>query len=212
MIGRIRTAFHKSLQAPPAASRRAVLLAGCAAAVASATQAQSAPVVTLFGDSIVAGYGLSPADGLARQLEMALAAQGVTAAVRNAGVPGEPSPGGLARLDASVKKDTVVCVVEFGGNDRRLGLPETLTHDSLDEIVQRLLTRGVTVIVAENGGLGRMQREIAEAHGATFYPNLFAGVGREMRQPDGVHPNATGERIIAQALAPVVAQALRDHR
>ncbi|MBS0361424.1 MAG: arylesterase [Proteobacteria bacterium] len=195
-------------------SRRAAIGGSVAALAASVARGQAAPppVVTLFGDSIVAGYGLAPADGLARQLELALAARDVTAVVRNAGVPGEPSPGGLARLDASVRKDTAVCVVEFGGNDRRLGLPESLTHDSLDQIVQRLRARGVTVIVAENGGLGRIQREIAEARGAIFYPNLFAGTGRDMRLPDGVHPNAAAERIMAQALAPVVAQALRDHR
>lgn len=188
----------------------ALLTGGLATAETRAARAQaSAPVVTLFGDSIAAGYGLTPEDGLAHQLQLALAGLGVGAVVRNAGVPGDPSPGGLARLNASVRKDTAVCVVEFGGNDRRLGLPESLTRESLDSIVRQLRARGISVIVAENGGLGRLQREIAEANGATFYPNLFAGVGPDMRQPDGVHPNAAGERIIAQALAPVVAQALR---
>jgi acyl-CoA thioesterase-1 len=212
MIGRIRIPFHKPFRRKP--MHRRILLLGClaAAAAASAAQGQPAPVVTLFGDSIVAGYGLAPADGLARQLELALAALGVSAVVRNAGVPGDPSPGGLARLNASVRRDTAVCVVEFGGNDRRLGLPQAMTHDSLDGIVRQLVARGVSVIVAENGGLGRMQRDIAEANGAIFYPNLFAGVGPGLRQPDGVHPNAAGERIIAQALAPVVAEALRARR
>lgn len=212
MIERNRTSFHKPLR--EGASRRAALAAFLAVAAVPAARAPAArahaapPVVTLFGDSIAAGYGLSPADGLAHQLELALAALGVSARVRNAGVPGDPSPGGLARLGASVRKDTVVCVVEFGGNDRRLGLPETLTRDSLDSIVKQLRARGMTVIVAENGGLGRLQREIAEANGAIFYPNLFAGIGPDMRQPDGVHPNAAGEHVIAQALAPVVAKAL----
>ncbi|MBS0333097.1 MAG: arylesterase [Proteobacteria bacterium] len=207
MIGRIRTAFHNPLQAP----RRAVLLGGLAAACAAAASGQAAPpVATLFGDSIVAGYGLPPADRMARQLELALAGLGVAATVRDAGVPGDPSPGGLARLSASVRGDTAVCVVEFGGNDRRLGLPQAVTRDSLDGIVKQLTARGVTVIVAGNGGLDRLQREVAEAHGAIFYPDIFAGAAPGMRLPDGVHPDAAGERAIAKALAPVVAQALRE--
>lgn len=205
MIGRNRTSFHKLFR-----ERRALLLSGLALAASSSTaRGQTPPVVTLFGDSIVAGYGLSPADGMAHQLELALAALGVAATVRNAGVPGDPSPGGLARLNASVRKDTAVCVIEFGGNDRRLRLPEAMTHDSLEAIVKQLKARGVTVIVAENGGFGPLQRKVAEANDAIFYPNLFAGVGADMRQPDGVHPNAAGEVVIARALAPVVAQALR---
>jgi acyl-CoA thioesterase-1 len=192
--------------------RRMVLTALLAAAATTpATAGQDGSVVTLFGDSIAAGYGLAPADGLARQLETALAGLGIRAEVRNAGVPGDSSPRGLARLNGSVRKDTAVCIVEFGGNDRRLGLPEALTRDSLDAIVKQLKARGVTVVLVGlgAGARGEVYRQVAEANQVTLYPDLFVGVGPELRQPDGVHPNAAGAAVIARGLAPLVAEALR---
>lgn len=195
----------------------AALAAGPAPRVRAAAEpvpqppAAPAPVVTLFGDSIAAGYGLNPSDGLASQLQAALAGLGIAAVVRNAGVPGDPSPRGLARLNGSVRKDTAVCVVEFGGNDRRLGLPEALTRDSLEAIVEQLKARGVTVVLVGMGAgaRGELYRQLAEANHVALYPDLFAGVGPDLRQPDGVHPNAEGAKVIARGLAAVVAEALR---
>ncbi|HEX2815839.1 MAG TPA: GDSL-type esterase/lipase family protein [Phenylobacterium sp.] len=192
--------------------RRTLILTLLAAlAAAPAVHAQTPPVVTLFGDSIAAGYGLSPADGLANQLQAALAALGIQAVVRNAGVPGDSSPRGLARLNGSVRKDTTLCIVEFGGNDRRLGYPEALTRDSLTAIVKQLKARGVTVVLAGLGAgqRGDLYRQIAEANHLALYPDLFAGVGPDLRQPDGVHPNPAGAKVIARGLAAVVADALR---
>jgi acyl-CoA thioesterase-1 len=193
----------------PAFPRRTVLLTLAALACASAARAQARPVITLFGDSIAAGYSLSPADGLANQLQVALAALGVDAVVRNAGVPGDTAPGGLGRLNASVRKDTTLCIVEFGGNDRRMGYPEALTRDSLEAIVKRLRDRGVIVVLAGAGARDGLYREIAEADHVALYPHLFAGVTSDMRQADGVHPNPAGAKVIARGLAAVVAEALR---
>ncbi len=179
------------------------------AAVPVAAGAQSAPVVTLFGDSIAAGYGLSPTDGLASQLQAALADRGIQAVVRNAGVPGDSSPRGLARLSGSVRKDTAVCIVEFGGNDRRLGLPETLTRESLDTIVKQLKDRGITVVLVGAGARSELYSQIAAANHVALYPHLFAGVTPDQRQPDGVHPNPAGAKVIARGLAAAVAEALR---
>jgi acyl-CoA thioesterase-1 len=190
--------------------RRALLVAVIAGGLAGPVRAaEAAPVVTLFGDSIAAGYGLAPSDGLAAQLQAALAELGIAAVVRNAGVPGDSSAGGLARLSGSVRKDTAVCIVEFGGNDRRLGFPEALTRDSLDAIVKQLKDRGVPVILVGLGARGEIHRQVAEANQAPLYPDLFAGVGPELRQADGVHPNAAGARVIAKGLAGLVAEALR---
>jgi acyl-CoA thioesterase-1 len=194
-------------------SRRTLLLATLGALAASrAAGAEAAPVVVLFGDSIAAGYGLTPADGLAQQLRAALARLGVRAEVRNAGVPGDTSAGGRGRLASSVRKDTAVCVVEFGANDRRLGYPQALTHESLDAIVKQLKARGVSIILAGMGAgpRGEVQRQVAEANQVALYPDIMAGVGPGLRQADGAHPNAAGEKIIAAGLAPLVAQALRS--
>jgi acyl-CoA thioesterase-1 len=193
----------------PAWSRRTALLA--ALALATAARAEAPPVVTLFGDSIAAGYGLAPDDGLASRLREALAELGVQAEVRNAGVPGDTSAGGRGRLDGAVRRDTAVCVVEFGGNDRRMGFPTSMTAENLDAIVKRLKTRGVAVILVAIGDAERRtaQRRVAEANGVPFDPDVFVGVGPALRQPDGIHPNAEGEKLIAASLAPLVAQALR---
>jgi acyl-CoA thioesterase-1 len=191
--------------------RRTLLLTLLAAlAAAPAGGAEAPPVITLFGDSIAAGYGLAPADGLANQLQTALAGLGIQALVRNAGVPGDSSPRGLARLTGSVRKDTTLCIVEFGGNDRRLGYPEALTRDSLDAIVKQLKDRGVTVVLVGlgAGARGELYRQVAEANHVALYPDVFAGVGPDLRQPDGVHPNPAGAKVIARGLATVVAEAL----
>jgi len=193
------------------AGRALVLVLLVSLAVTPAHAAQPAPIITLFGDSIAAGYGLSPADGLAAQLQAALAARGVQATVRNAGLPGDTSAGGLGRLNAWVRRDTTLCIVEFGGNDRRLGYPEALTRDSLDAIINQLQARGVTVVLTGFGAgpRGDLYRQLASAHRLALYPDLFAGVGPDMRQADGVHPNAAGEKVIANGLASVVGDALK---
>ena len=194
-------------------SRRLLLLAIPAAVAAGPVAAAEAPtVVTLFGDSIAAGYGLAPSDGLASQLEAALAGLGVHAVVRNAGVPGDSSPRGLARLSGSVRKDTTVCIVEFGGNDRRLGLPDALTRDSLDTIVKQLKARGVTVVLVGLGAgeRGELYRQIAQANHVALYPDVFEGVGPALRQPDGVHPSPAGAKVIARGLAGAVEAALQS--
>jgi acyl-CoA thioesterase-1 len=193
----------------PGLPRRTLLALLAILAAGPAAHAQAPPVVTLFGDSIATGYGLSPADGLANQLQIALAGLGVQAVVRNAGVPGESSPQGLGRLNGSVRRDTAVCLVEFGGNDRRQGLPESVTRQSLDAIVKQLKDRGVTVVLAGVGARSELYAEIAQANDVALYPHLFAGVTVNQRQPDGVHPNPAGARVIARGLAPLVAQALR---
>ena len=191
--------------------RRSLLLTLLCAASIPAEAAGPPAVLSLFGDSIAAGYGLKPADGLAAQLQAALAALGLPAIVRNAGVPGDTSAGGLGRLNASVRKDTTLCIVEFGGNDRRLGFPESLTRDSLDAIVKQLKARNVTVVLVGigAGARGELYRQVAAANQVVLYPDLFAGVGPDLRQADGVHPSAAGASVIARGLAGVVAEALR---
>jgi acyl-CoA thioesterase-1 len=190
--------------------RRTLLGAGAAALAGGRALAADPAVVTLFGDSIVAGFGLAPEDGLAAQLQASLAALGVTAVVRNAGIPGETSAQGRARVTA-VRRDTAVCVVEFGGNDARLGYPVTLTHDSLDAIVRELKARGVTVILmlAGRGERAEAARQVASENRLATFESTIRDGGPGLLQADGIHPNAAGERILAQSLAATVALALR---
>ncbi len=184
--------------------------------------AKAAPIVTVLGDSITAGLGLPAADALPAQLQQALAHLGVFATVRGAGVSGDTSAGGLARLDFSVQPDTTVCVVELGANDYLQSIDPADTAANLDHIVARLKARGIRVVLVggaapahSSGAYGRafdaLFPRIAAARHVILAPDLLAGVAGDpaLRQGDGLHPNAAGVRIIAARLAPAVARSLK---
>ena len=208
-------------QTPRSFPTRRVLIAGALAVWPGQGLAQSRRVVTVLGDSITAGLGLPSSAALPVQLQAQLRKLGANVVVRGAGVSGDTTAGGLARVDFSVQKDTDVCIVALGGNDLLMGLDPKRTKANLDKIVARLRARKITVVVAglqPPPVIGRAYaREfqavfpaVAKAHGALLYPNLLAGVAQVARlnQSDGFHPNAQGVVVIAQGLAPVVARAL----
>lgn len=209
-------------QTPRSFPTRRVLLAAALAAWPAAGLTQTRPVVTVLGDSITAGLGLPSSAALPVQLQAQLRKLGANAVVRGAGVSGDTTAGGLARVDFSVQKDTTVCIVALGGNDLLQGLDPKRTKANLDKIVARLRARKIAVVLAglqPPPVIGKAYaREfqavfpaVAKAHGAILYPNLLAGVAQVARlnQSDGFHPNAQGVIVIAQGLAPVVARALK---
>src|SRR5450755_803959 len=126
--------------APHTPSRRLLLAAAVASAAWPALGARRR-VVTILGDSITAGYGLAAAAALPARLEAALLRIGSGARVRGAGVSGDTTAGGLARLDFSVQGDTDVCIVALGGNDLLQGLEPATTRANLTSIVRRLRAR-----------------------------------------------------------------------
>jgi acyl-CoA thioesterase-1 len=203
--------------------RRALLAAGLAASLAPGAllAARRPPIVTVLGDSITAGLGLAAAEALPAQLAAALARRGVHAIVRAAGVSGDTTADGLARVDFSVQADTDVCLVALGGNDLLQGGDPKAVQANLTAIVRRLKARRFGVIVAGMQAPPQIGPAYARAFdaafpaaaragGAVLYPDLLAGVGRDQRllQRDAIHPNAAGARVIAERLAPVVARAL----
>lgn len=202
-------------------TRRGVLAAAAALLPAATAQAQTPPVVTVLGDSITAGYGLSSRDALPAQLQAALTRIGVPAVVRGAGVSGDTTAGGLRRV-AQVRDDTRVAVVALGGNDLLNFVPFEQTRSNLDAIVRRLQARGFRVVLtgmqapAELGAFaqafGAIFARVARERNVTYYPFLLEGVALDERynQDDLIHPNALGVRIIADRLAPVIARALRS--
>jgi acyl-CoA thioesterase I len=182
-------------------------------------------VVTLLGDSITAGYGLPARAALPARLQAALDRLGLSARVRGAGVSGDTTADGLARVDFSVQADTAVCVVALGGNDLLQGLDPRTMRANLEAIVRKLKARHIAVVVA---GLAAPRAigvayardfddvfpAVARDTGAILYPDLLAGVARipSLNQADGIHPNPAGVDIIATRLAPVVARSLRRVR
>ncbi len=206
---------------PSSLTTRRALIAAAALALPGAALAAPRRVVTLLGDSITAGFGLPARAALPARLQAELDRLGAGALVRGAGVSGDTTAGGLARLDFSVQKDTRVCVVALGGNDLLQGQDPKRTKANLDRIVARLRARKIAVVVAglkPPAVIGRSYaREfeavfaaVARAHGAALYPNLLAGVAQtpNLNQRDGFHPNAQGVQVIARGLAPVVLKAL----
>ena len=197
------------------------LAASLATLIAMPTLAARRAVVTILGDSITAGYGLPAAAALPAQLQLALGRLGVSAAVRGAGVSGDTTAGGLARVNFSVQPDTTLCIVALGGNDLLQGLDPRATRANLDAIVRRLKARGVGVLlagIAAPPAIGRAYAadfnaafaSVARAEHVAFYPDLLAGVGGDdaLEQRDGIHPNAAGAAAIARRLAPLVAKTL----
>lgn len=178
-------------------------------------------IVTVLGDSITAGLGLPRNQALPAVLETELNKLTRNVRVRGAGVSGDTSAAGLARVDFSVQSDTNVCVVAFGGNDLLQGIDPKKTSANLDRIITKLKARKIKVVLAGMApppALGRSYARdfaaifpaLARKHGVAIYPNLLAGVGGipRLNQRDGIHPNAEGVRIIVRGLAPVVARAL----
>jgi acyl-CoA thioesterase-1 len=157
------------------------------------------------------------------RLQAELARRGAPALVRGAGVSGDTSAGGQARVDFSVQGDTDICLVALGGNDLLQGLDPRTTRANLDRIIARLQKRGIGVVLAglqPPPAIGRsyardfaaLYADLAKVRHVPLYPNLLSGVGPGLKQRDGLHPNAQGAQVIAAGLAPVVARALTARR
>jgi acyl-CoA thioesterase-1 len=203
-------------------NRRLVLSGLSSAAAFPAAAASRPPVITVLGDSLTSGWGLTPTTALPAQLRTELSRIGVQATVRGDGVPGDTSAGGLSRV-GQVYRDTDVCVVMLGANDFLLSVDPRETERNLDAIVRRLRARKIDVVLAA-GQSPRRQRNaydaafdrvfptVARRNGVPLAPNLLGGVidRPSLLQPDRLHPNAQGVRVIASRLAPVVAKALRQ--
>jgi acyl-CoA thioesterase-1 len=170
-----------------------------------------------FGDSLTAGYGLPRGDGFAARLEAALRAEGRDVEVIDAGVSGDTTDMGLARLDWSVPADADAVIVELGANDALRGLPPAEARANLDAIVGRLTARGQKVLVAGmiaprnlgaayGAAFDPIFSQIATRHGALLYPFFLEGVAMRSDRtlPDGLHPNAEGVATIVAGILPEV--------
>jgi len=213
-------------QSPARLTRRTVVGAlGFSLAAPAALAAARPRVVTMLGDSITAGYGLAAADALPAQLAQAVQRLGVSVVVRAAGVSGDTSADGLARVGFSVQPDTEVCIVALGGNDLLQGADPKALYGNLRDIARRLKARGVTVVLAGMRAppaigaayarqFDAVYPDVARAEHLVLYPYLLDGVALNGRlnQRDAIHPNAAGVKVIAARLAPVVARTLKARR
>ncbi len=177
----------------------------------------------LLGDSLTAGYGLPAADGFAQQLQRTLSARGHDVLVLDAGVSGDTSAAGLARLDWSLADKPTHAVIELGANDALRGLSPQAMEANLDQIVNRLKAAGVNVLLAgmrAPRNLGADYREAFEGayrrlsakHSVALYPFFLDGLPgrRDLILSDGLHPNAEGVALIVGNILPAIEILLKE--
>lgn len=183
-----------------------------AAAAASETPR---PRIVVLGDSLTAGLGLAPGEAFSALLQERLDRESFRFEVVNAGLSGDTSAGGLRRMDWVLAGDVRILILALGGNDGLRGLPVPEMKLNLARVIERAKARGITVLLAgmeapPNLGTAyttafrQAFRELAREHEVAIMPFLLkdvAGVGA-LNQPDGIHPNAEGARLIAENLWP----------
>jgi acyl-CoA thioesterase-1 len=198
-----------------------------ACALASPAFAGSATIVAL-GDSLTAGYGLPTEDGLVPQLQAWLRAHGHDVTILNAGVSGDTTAGGLARLDWSLTPETQALIVTLGGNDMLRGLAPSEAKANLDQILKRTRAKGLPILLIglatpRNYGpdykaeFDAIYPALAQQYGTLLDRNLFAPLVANGADPaavapyfqnDGIHPNKQGVAMIVEALGPKVEELL----
>lgn len=177
--------------------------------------------VVAFGDSLSAGYGVGPGQSFPEQLQKALRDKGYDVEVANAGVSGDTTAGGLARLEWSVPQSADLIIVELGANDALRGVSPDITRTNLDAILQKLQDRGQATLLAgmiapPNMGVdyarnfNAIYADLAKEYGVPLYPFFLDGVAAEpnLNQDDAMHPNAEGIAIIVAKMLPMVTEAL----
>ena len=180
------------------------------AAVPAKPAAVARPRIAILGDSLTAGLGVATAASYPSLLQQRLDADGLDFEVVNAGVSGDTSAGGLARLDWALDGDVRILIVALGGNDGLRGLPAGELQHNLAQIVERAQARGITVILAGMEAPPNYGRDyivsfhtvypaLAAHYGLAFVPFLLQGVAGDetLNQRDGIHPTAAGARIVA---------------
>ena len=187
-------------------------------------------VIAALGDSLTQGYGLPVEDGFVPQLEAWLRDQGVDARIVNAGVSGDTTAGGLARVDWTLTPEVDGMIVALGGNDLLRGLDPAQARRNIEGILQAAETADVEVLLigmeapgnygpAYKEAFDALYPELAAAYQTAFLESFFAGLTedgvaadpaqlQQWFQSDGIHPNAEGVARIVARVGPEVLQLL----
>ena len=187
------------------------------AAVGPAYGSDNRVKIVALGDSLTAGLGLKTEATFPARLEQALIARGMAVEVINAGVSGDTTSGGLARLDWAVPDGTDAVILALGANDMLRGIDPKITREALTGIIQRLSDRHIAVLLAGMraarnmgadyaGAFDAIFPELASRFDLVFYPFFLDGVAgeRSLNQPDGIHPTEAGVQVIVARMLPTV--------
>jgi len=190
-------------------------------AILAAPATARAPVILDLGDSLTAGFGLPANEAFPAKLEAWLHRQGIAARVVNAGVSGDTTADGLARLDWALADKPDFVILELGANDALRGIDPSTVRDNLDKMIGKIQASGAKVLLVgmlapPNWGkeykraFDAVFPELAQAHRLPLYPFFLEGVAMkpELNQPDGIHPNERGVAVLVDRIAPMVARLL----
>ncbi|ANK87580.1 MULTISPECIES: arylesterase [Rhizobium] len=166
-----------------------------------------------LGDSLMAGYQLPPGEGFPEKLQTALKAKGLDVSIANAGVSGDTTTGGLARVDWSVPDGTDGVILELGANDALRGIPPEESEKNLDQMIARLKARGIAVLLVgmmapPNMGadyaarFNPIYRKLSDKYGVRLYAFFLDGVALDagLKLDDGMHPNARGVDVMVEKM------------
>jgi acyl-CoA thioesterase I len=199
--------------------------AHAASEVSHGAQPIRTPVVLFFGTSLTAGYGLDPDQAFPSLIEKKARDEGLPIKAINAGLSGETSAGAVRRIDWVLRTPADLVVIEVGANDALRGLSPDAARANLERVVSAVKAKQPRARLAliqmeapPNYGVAytrsfrSIYSDVARRESIPLLPFLLDGVAgiSRLNQPDGLHPNLTGERIVAdnvwKALKPLVAQ------
>jgi len=188
------------------------ILCAPAAAGAAPTSSQMKTILVL-GNSLSAGFGLKSSQAYPALLAKKLRAAGLNFQVTNASQTGGTTEGGLERLPAHLKRKIDIFILELGINDAFRGVPVDQIQNNLQQMIDKVKARNPDVRVLIAGmqlpnyaaddyvfAFGKMFAELAAKNGGSLVPYLLDGVGGDpsLNLLDGIHPNATGQKILAE--------------
>ena len=183
--------------------------------------AQDPIKIMLYGDSLMAGYGLPQNENLTSELTRNF--EGLDPAVNfiNASISGNTSKNGLSRVDWSLGDNPNIVILCLGANDMLRGLDPSLTKNNLDSIINKFINNKAIIILAgmqspESMGpkykkeFDAIYPDLSAQYNLIFMPFLLEGVAleKELLQADFKHPNAKGIRVMADNLNPYILQAI----
>ncbi|MGB0545003.1 MAG: arylesterase [Candidatus Pseudothioglobus sp.] len=183
--------------------------------------AQDPIKIMLYGDSLMAGYGLPQKDNLASELSREIKSNDSTISFINASISGNTSKNGLSRVDWSLGDNPNIVILCLGANDMLRGLDPSLTKNNLDSIINKFINNNAIIILAgmqspESMGpkfkkeFDAIYPDLSAQYNLIFMPFLLEGVAleKELLQADFKHPNAKGIRVMADNLNPYILQAI----
>jgi acyl-CoA thioesterase-1 len=188
------------------------ILCAPAAAGAAPTPSQMKTILVL-GNSLSAGFGLKSSQAYPALLAKKLRAAGLNFQVTNASQTGGTTEGGLERLPAHLKRKVDIFILELGINDAFRGVPVDQIQNNLQQMIDKVKARNPDVRVLIAGmqlpnyaaddyvfAFGKMFGELAAKNGGSLVPYLLDGVAGDpsLNLPDGIHPNAAGQKILAE--------------